>query len=201
MAWVAIDRAVKSVEEFDLEGPVADWRALRDEIRADVWAGGFDKDRNTFVQAYGSAPLDASLLLLAQVGFVEPDDPAYVGTVAAIEKELLSDGFVRRYRNATAADDGLAGEEGAFLACSFWLADAYAMMGRLDEARQLFERLSGIRNDLGLLAEEYDPVNRRFAGNFPQAFSHIGLINTAANLSRGAQPSEQRRSGTEPPAE
>jgi len=193
MTWVVFDRAVKAVERQGLDGPVADWRALRDDIRADVWANGFDRSRNTFVQAYGEAPLDASLLLLAQVGFVQPDDPAFAGTVAAVEQELLSDGFVRRYRTDAAADDGVAGDEAAFLACSFWLADAYAMLGRLDDAQQLFERLMGIRNDLGLLAEEYDPVRRRFAGNFPQAFSHVGLINTASNLGRATQPNQQRR--------
>jgi GH15 family glucan-1,4-alpha-glucosidase len=191
MAWVAIDRAIKSAEAFGLEGPLAAWRVLRRTIHADVWANGFDKDRGCFVQAYGETALDASLLLMAQVGFIEPDDPAYVGTVEAIERELLIDGFVQRYQTQT-TDDGLPPGEGAFLACSFWLADAYAMIGRDADAVGLFERLLAIRNDLGLLAEEYDAKAGRFAGNFPQAFSHIGLINTASNLTRRQKPNEQR---------
>jgi GH15 family glucan-1,4-alpha-glucosidase len=193
MAWVAIDRAVKAVEQFGREGPVAEWRTLRDEIRADVMAHGFDAARNTFVQAYGAAAVDASLLLLAQVGFVQPDDPAYAGTVAMVESELLSNGYVLRYATEDAADDGLPPGEAAFLACSFWLADAYALIGKRDKAQALFARLLGIRNDLGLLAEEYDPLKQRLAGNFPQAFSHIGLINTAANLSRSAETVPQKR--------
>ena len=191
MAWVAIDRAIKSAEAFGLEGRLEDWRVLRRTIHADVWANGFDRDRNCFTQAYGESALDASLLLLAQVGFIEPDDPAYVGTVEAIERELLVDGFVQRYQTQK-TDDGLPPGEGAFLACSFWLADAYAMIGRGEDARELFERLLSIRNDLGLLAEEYDAKAGRFAGNFPQAFSHIGLINTASNLTHRQKPNEQR---------
>lgn len=191
MAWVAIDRAIKSAEAFGLDGPVADWRALRETIKADVWAHGFDRARNTFTQTYGAPALDASLLLLAQVGFLEPNDPAYIGTVEAIERELLVDGFVQRYRTE-ATDDGLPPGEAAFLACSFWLADAYAMIGRDADARRLFERLIAVANDVGLLAEEYDPGSCRFAGNFPQAFSHIGLINTASNLTRHRKPNEQR---------
>jgi GH15 family glucan-1,4-alpha-glucosidase len=191
MAWVAIDRAIRSAEVFGLEGPLDDWRALRRTIHADVWANGFDRDRNCFVQAYGEKTLDASLLLLAQVGFLKPDDPGYLGTVEAIERELLIDGFVQRYQTAE-TDDGLPPGEGAFLACSFWLADAYAITGRHEDARRLFERLLEIRNDVGLLAEEYDPRARRFAGNFPQAFSHIGLVNTASNLSHAKKPNEQR---------
>ena len=191
MAWVAVDRAIQSAEMFDLEGPVEEWRALCDQIRADIHANGFDKARNTFVQAYGEETLDASLLLLAQVGFIAADDPAFVGTVEAIERELMVDGFVQRYPTEK-TDDGLPPGEGLFLACSFWLADAYAMIGRIDDARQLFDRLLALRNDVGLLAEEYDPVAKRFAGNFPQAFSHIGLVNTAANLAHSRKPNDQR---------
>ena len=191
MAWVAVDRAIKGVEAFGLEGPVERWRAVREAIQADVWAHGFDRTRNTFVQAYGQDELDASLLLLAQVGFIDPLNPAYVGTVEAIERDLLVDGFVRRYRTRE-TDDGLPPGEGAFLACSFWLADAYAMIGREDDAYALFERLLDVRNDLGLLAEEYDPASGRLAGNFPQAFSHIALINTAFNLTHAHKPNRQR---------
>ncbi|MBV9994875.1 MAG: glycoside hydrolase family 15 protein [Caulobacteraceae bacterium] len=191
MAWVAVDRAIRSAEDFGLEGPLEDWRALREALAADVWANGFDAARNTFVQAYGEPQLDASLLLLAQVGFLAPSHPAYVGTVEAIERELLVNGFVQRYRTR-ASVDGLPPGEGAFLACSFWLADAYALIGRPDDARRLFERLLGVRNDVGLLSEEYDVRGGRLAGNFPQAFSHIALINTAANLTHATKPSEQR---------
>ena len=191
MAWVAVDRAIKSAEMFELEGPVADWRALCDQIRADVMANGYDASRNTFVQAYGEAALDASLLLLGQVGFLEADDPRFIGTVEAIEQELLVGGFVQRYPTEK-TDDGLPPGEGVFLACSFWLADAYALIGREEDARNLFARLLALRNDLGLLAEEYDPIAKRFAGNFPQAFSHIGLVNTAANLAPSHKPNDQR---------
>jgi len=193
MAWVAVDRAIKSAEMFDLEGPVDEWRALCAQISADIHANGFDKTRNTFVQAYGEQTLDASLLLLAQVGFIAPEDPAFVGTVEAIERELLIDGFVQRYPTEK-TDDGLPPGEGLFLACSFWLADAYAMIGRIEDGRALFDRLLALRNDVGLLAEEYDPVAKRFAGNFPQAFSHIGLVNTAANLVHSRRPNDQRSS-------
>ena len=191
MAWVAVDRAIKSAEMFELEGPVAEWRKLCDQIRADVMANGFDASRNTFVQAYGEPALDASLLLLGQVGFVEADDPRFIGTVEAIERELLVGGFVQRYPTEK-TDDGLPPGEGVFLACSFWLADAFALIGRDEDARNLFERLLALRNDLGLLAEEYDPIAKRFAGNFPQAFSHIGLVNTAANLAPSHKPNDQR---------
>jgi GH15 family glucan-1,4-alpha-glucosidase len=183
MAWVALDRAIKSAGICGLEAPLEAWETVRAAIHADVWANGFDRARNTFVQAYGAPELDASLLRLAQVGFIDPLDPAYVGTVEAIERELLVDGFLQRYRTQK-GDDGLPPGEGAFLACSFWLADAYAAIGRIDDARELFERLLGIQNDLGLLAEEYDSAGKRFAGNFPQAFSHVGLVNTAANLAQ-----------------
>ena len=191
MAWVAVDRAIRGAEDFGLDGPLDDWRALRDEIKAHVWDQGFDHHRGCFKRAYDDATLDASLLLLAQVGFIEARDPAYVATVEAIERELLVDGFVLRYQTAKGGD-GLPPGEGAFLACSFWLADAYAMIGRKDDARRLFERLLALSNDVGLLAEEYDSANQRFAGNFPQAFSHIGLINTAFNLTHPDKPNIQR---------
>ena len=194
MAWVAFDRAIKGVEQHGLAGPVEKWRTLRDKISKEVCSKGFDDSRNTFRAAYGSEELDASLLLIAQTGFVKPDDPRYVGTVAEIEQELLADGFVRRYRTHK-VDDGLEPGEGAFLACSFWLADAYASIGRLDDAEKLFKRLLSIRNDLGLLAEEYEPSERRLQGNFPQAFSHVALINTAFNLTRLEKPQEQRADG------
>jgi GH15 family glucan-1,4-alpha-glucosidase len=199
MCWVAFDRAVKSAERFGLNGPLDRWRAVRDEIHADVCAQGFDARRNTFVQHYGGTALDASLLLLPQTGFLPPEDPRVRGTIAAIERELVRDGLVLRY-STDEVEDGLEGREGAFLACSFWLADAYVMTGRLDEAAALFERLLGIRNDLGLLAEEYDPSERRQLGNFPQGFSHIGLVNTAFNLVNAHGPAEQRskRAGSGP---
>lgn len=191
MAWVAFDRAIKAVEHSGLRGPVEKWRALRDEIHGEVLARGYDRGRNTFVQHYDGTALDASLLLMAEVGFLPPEDPRFRGTVEAIERELVEDGLVLRYR-AAETDDGLSGEEGTFLVCSFWLADAYTMIGRRDDAEALFERLLALRNDLGLLAEEYDPRLRRQLGNFPQAFSHIGLINTAYNLRRVSGPAHQR---------
>jgi GH15 family glucan-1,4-alpha-glucosidase len=193
MAWVAFDRAVRSVETFGLDGRVDRWRGLRDEIHAEVCEKGFDPELGSFVQAYGSRQLDASLLLLPEVGFLPPDDPRIAGTVAAIERRLVVDGLVLRYDTAEVSD-GLPAGEGAFLACSFWLADVYVLMGRLDEARALFERLLSLRNDVGLLAEEYDPRAGRQLGNFPQAFSHVGLVNTALNLSRRLKPAEQRAS-------
>ena len=197
MAWVCFDRAIKAVEHHGHHGPVDDWRRIRDAIHADVCAKGFDPVRNTFKAAYDGTDLDASLLLLAQTGFLKADDPRFAGTVEAIEKELLSDGFVMRY-NTHGTDDGLRPGEGAFLACSFWLCDAYMSIGRDRDARQLFERLLAIRNDLGLLAEEYEPREKRHQGNFPQAFSHVGLINTAFNLTRGTKPAEQRADGLKP---
>lgn len=194
MAWVCFDRAVKAVEQYGLEGPVDKWRETRDAIQAEVFDKGFDRERNTFRAAYDSDLLDASLLLLAQTGFVKPDDPRFVGTVEAIEKTLLIDGFVQRY-NTHEMDDGLRPGEGSFLACSFWLVDAYTSIGRKPDAETLFKRLLSIRNDLGLLAEEYDPRAKRLLGNFPQAFSHIALINTAFNLTRADKPQEQRADG------
>ena len=191
MAWVAIDRAIRSAERFALEGPLDRWRALRADMHAAICARGFDRGRNSFVQHYGGRELDASLLLIPLVGFLPPTDPRVLGTLAAIERELLVDGFVQRYDTSEGAD-GLPPGEGAFLACSFWLADNYVLQGRHEEARALFARLLSLRNDVGLLAEEYDPRARRQVGNFPQAFSHIALINTALNLV-GAHPAETRR--------
>ena len=200
MCWVAFDRAVKSCEHFGLKGPVERWRAIRDEIHADICANGFDAQRNTFVQIYGGEALDAALLLIPQVGFLPPTDARVVGTVEAIERELLHDGFVMRY-STHKVDDGVGGTEGAFLACSFWLADAYVLLGRLDDARALFGRLLALRNDVGLLAEEYDAVRCQLVGNFPQGFSHIGLINTAYNLIRAHGPAQQRADRDAPTAE
>ncbi len=191
MAWVAFDRAIKAVEQCGFSGPVEKWRALREEIHREVLARGYDRGRNTFVQHYDGTALDASLLLMAEVGFLPPEDSRFRGTVEAIERELVEDGLVLRYRVGE-TEDGLAGEEGTFLVCSFWLADAYTMIGRPDDAEALFERLLSLRNDLGLLAEEYHPRLRRQLGNFPQAFSHIGLINTAYNLRRVSGPAQQR---------
>jgi GH15 family glucan-1,4-alpha-glucosidase len=191
MAWVAVDRAIRSAEEFALDGPLDDWREWRDEIHAQVCKHGYDEAQNCFVQSYGSKDLDASLLMLPLVGFLPAEDPRIAGTVAAIERDLLHDGFVLRYRTDPKID-GLAAGEGAFLACSFWLADNYVLLGRMDDARKLFEKLVGLCNDVGLLAEEYDPVAKRQIGNFPQAFSHIGLINTAYNLSRYSGPAAER---------
>ncbi|MEP6606144.1 MAG: glycoside hydrolase family 15 protein [Nitrosospira sp.] len=191
MTWTAFDRAIKAVEQFGLPGPVKRWRSLRDEIHGEVLARGYDSERNTFVQHYGGTALDASLLLMAEVGFLPPEDVRFRGTVEAIERELVEDGLVLRYR-AEESGDGLPGEEGTFLVCSFWLANSYTMIGRSKDAEALFERLLSLRNDLGLLAEEYHPRLRRQLGNFPQAFSHIGLINTAYNLRRVSGPAQQR---------
>ncbi|GAA1304255.1 glucoamylase [Planotetraspora silvatica] len=184
MAWVAADRMVRIVEELGRTGPVERWRAMRDRIHAEVCDKGFDAERGTFTQSYGSRELDAALLLIPIVGFLPPEDPRVVGTIDAIERELMTDGFVLRYPIAESNDvDGLPGAEGAFLACSFWLAEALALVGRKDEALELFERLLALCNDVGLLAEEYDPVEGRQLGNFPQAFTHIHLIRTAYALS------------------
>ena len=191
MAWVALDRGIKAMETSGLPGPLAAWRALRQTIHDEVCARGFDSRVGSFIQSYGSTELDASLLLLPTVGFLPVEDPRIRGTIAAVEQHLLVDGFVLRY-NTASGHDGLPPGEGAFLACSFWLADAYLLTGRVDEARQLFERLVGVATDLGLLAEEYDVTAARLVGNFPQAFSHIALVNTAYNLSRAEKPVEQR---------
>jgi GH15 family glucan-1,4-alpha-glucosidase len=198
MAWVAFDRAIRSAQEFGLDAPdIGRWRRVRDTIHREVLNRGFDRDKNSFVQSYGSSDLDASLLLLPIVGFLAPDDPRVVGTVTAVERELLDHGLVLRYRTDKGTD-GLPSGEGAFLACSFWLADNYVLMGRKDDARALFERLIALRNDVGLLAEEYDPVGNRQLGNFPQAFSHLALVNTAYNLS-GAGPAHHRSGVTRSP--
>jgi len=193
MAWVAFDRAVRSIQEFSLEGPLERWRDVGAAIHQEVCERGFDPDQNAFVQSFGAKALDASLLLIPIVGFLPPDDARVRGTVAAIERKLVRDGLVLRYDTGEGTD-GLPPGEGAFLACSFWLADNYVMLGRYDDARALFDRLLALRNDVGLLAEEYDPYNRRQLGNFPQAFSHLALINTAHNLASFAGPAHQRSS-------
>jgi GH15 family glucan-1,4-alpha-glucosidase len=191
MAWVAVDRAIKTVEHFGSTGPLEHWRELRARIHDDVCRRGFDAKRNSFVQYYGSRELDASLLLIPITGFLPPEDPRVLGTVEAIRRELTLDGFVMRYRTREYID-GLPPGEGVFLACSFWLADNLALQGRWEEAYGLFEKLLALRNDVGLLAEEYDPAGGRFLGNYPQAFSHIALINTAMNLGERTKPVEQR---------
>jgi GH15 family glucan-1,4-alpha-glucosidase len=185
MAWVAVDRAVRTLESWpELEGPIEKWRELRDEIHAEVCEKGFNKEKQAFTQYYGCDLLDASILMIPLVGFLPPEDPRVISTVEAIERELVDDGFVLRYRTTDdGAVDGLIGREGAFLACSFWLADCLHMIGRTDDAHDLFDRLLALCNDVGLLSEEYDPVLKRQVGNFPQAFSHVSLVNTACRLS------------------
>jgi GH15 family glucan-1,4-alpha-glucosidase len=187
-----MDRAVKAVEEFGLNGPVEKWRRLRREIHDQVCREGFDSDLNSFVQYYGSKRVDASLLMLPLVGFIPANDPRMVGTVEAIRKNLMEDGLVYRYHTSPEID-GLPRGEGAFLICSFWMADNLALQGRYAEARDIFERLLDLRNDVGLLSEQYDPETKRLVGNFPQAFSHVGLVNTARNLSMSRGPAQQRR--------
>ncbi|MDE1968914.1 MAG: glycoside hydrolase family 15 protein [Alphaproteobacteria bacterium] len=194
MAWVAFDRAVRSAEKFGLKGPAKRWAAVRDQIHREVCTQGIDSERGVFVQQFGGKALDAALLRIPLVGFLPPDDPRVIKTMDAVAHELTLDGLVRRYIPEH-APDGLAGDEGAFLICSFWLADNYALVGRRREARTLFERLLALRNDVGLLAEEYDPHARRLLGNFPQAFSHVGLINTAHNLTLHRGPAEHRVNG------
>jgi GH15 family glucan-1,4-alpha-glucosidase len=196
MAWVAFDRGVQAVERFGRKGPAAQWREIRARIHREVCEKGFDQQLNSFTQSYGSRQLDASLLVIPLVGFLPPDDARVIGTLAAIERELFRDGFVYRYGQDEDAQsvDGLAPGEGAFLPCTFWFADNLALQGRLDEAEEVFQRLLDLRNDLGLLAEEWDPSTRRQLGNFPQAFTHVALVNTAFNLDReeGSSPMEQR---------
>jgi GH15 family glucan-1,4-alpha-glucosidase len=183
MAWVAMDRAVAGVEQFGLDGPVERWRSVRDQIHQEVCDRSVDGERGCFVRAYESADVDASLLMIPLVGFLPPDDERVIRTVEVIQEELLTDGYVLRYRTDGAdAPDGLEGDEGAFLACSFWLVDNLALVGRHSEAQALFERLVGLCNDVGLLSEEYDVTTGRLVGNFPQAFSHVGLVNSAFNL-------------------
>jgi GH15 family glucan-1,4-alpha-glucosidase len=193
MAWVAIDRGIKAVEKFGLEGPVDRWRSLRDRMHATICGQGFDRPLNSFTQAFGSKLLDASLLMIPLVGFLEPKDPRVIGTIEAIQRGLYRDGFVVRY-DTNETNDGLPPGEGAFLPCTFWLADNLALVGKRHEAAEMFERLLKLRNDVGLLSEEYDPKAGRQLGNFPQAFSHIGLVNTALNLAKpGEGPAHQRR--------
>ncbi len=199
MAWVALDRAVRSIERHGVPGPLDRWRALRDHIHATVCEHGFSSAKNSFVQSFGESDLDASLLMIPLVGFLPPEDPRVRGTIAAVQRELMADGFVLRYRTES-GKDGLPPGEGAFLACSFWLADNLVLQNRKDEALELFEQLLALRNDVGLLAEEYDPRAKRLVGNFPQAFSHLSLIGTAMNLHnlamaerRGKEPAEAQR--------
>jgi len=196
LAWAGVDRAVQAVEHFGLDGPVERWKRLRDTIHADVCERGYDSKRRTFTQFYGSAGLDAALLLIPSVGFLPWDDERVAATVEAVQRELCEDGFLLRYRtDADGGVDGLPGREGAFLACSFWLADALHGIGRRREARALFERLLDLRNDVGLLSEEWDPKVKRHLGNTPQAFSHVGLVNTARHLSSTATGRERPMRG------
>jgi GH15 family glucan-1,4-alpha-glucosidase len=198
MAWVAADRAVRAVTRFGLDGPVARWRQLREDIFHEVCTQGYDPERATFTQYYGSAALDASLLLIPAVGFLPASDPRVAGTVAAIERELCPDGLVQRYPQSaqTAHVDGLPPGEGAFLTCTFWLADAHALAGDTARAREVFDRVLHLGNDLGLLAEEYDVGHRRMIGNFPQALSHLQLVDTAGNLSKAGGPAHRRAAGS-----
>jgi GH15 family glucan-1,4-alpha-glucosidase len=191
MAWVAMDRGVKAMERFGLEGPLDRWKQVRDAIHAQVLQEGFNQELGSFVQSYGSRELDASLLMIPLVGFLPARDPRMKGTVAAIERGLVTDGFVARYAPQQTID-GLPPGEGTFLPCTFWLADNLHLMGREAEARKLFERLLGLCNDVGLISEEYDPRAKRQLGNFPQAFTHVFLINTAHNLSRSQGPAQER---------
>jgi GH15 family glucan-1,4-alpha-glucosidase len=185
MAWVAADRMATAVRRHPgLHGPADRWEELRDTIRADVLAHGYNEKRGTFVQSYGDDGLDASLLLISRVGFLPGDDPRVLGTIDAISRELTDDGLVKRYQN-TESDDGLPGGEGLFLACSFWLVDALHLAGRQQDAVELFERLLTLRNDVGLLSEEWDPATGRQLGNTPQAFSHFPLVTSALQLHAG----------------
>ena len=197
MAWVVFDRAVRLAERFELEAPLDRWKRVRDEIHREVCERGYDPERRTFTQYYGSKELDASVLNIPLVGFLPGTDERVTGTIDAISRELGRDGFVSRYSTAE-TDDGLSGDEGQFLACSFWLVSALALNGRVDEARALFERLIGLANDLGLLAEEYDVARRRQVGNFPQAFSHLTLILAARAIS--AAEADATRAADEPQA-
>jgi GH15 family glucan-1,4-alpha-glucosidase len=198
MAWVAFDRVIRAVEYYgaerlQIDAPLDHWRAIRAEIHEQVCREGYDATRRTFTQHYGSEELDASCLLIPAVGFLPPSDERVIGTVEAVERSLTRDGFVERYSTGggTGSIDGLPGVEGVFLPCSFWLVDALAMIGRNEDARALFTRLLALRNDLGLLSEEYDPIGRRQLGNFPQAFTHLALINSAVRLSPGSGIEEQ----------
>ena len=200
MAWVAYDRAIKSAETFGLDGPLDEWRTLREQICDEVCEHGYDKELGTFVQAFGSKQLDANLLLLPCVGFLPVSDPRIERTIAAIESRLLRDGFVMRYSTED-VEDALPPGEGSFLACSFWLVDVYTLQGRLDDAERLFRRLVGLRNDLGLLSEEYDSGTKRLVGNFPQAFSHLALVNSAYNLTKTRKPVHHRAQDQHAPPE
>jgi len=200
MAWVAFDRGIKSAESFGLEGPVETWRELRDQIFAEVCERGFNKKLGSFVQAYDSDQLDASLLQLPCVGFLPVSDPRIAATIAAIETRLIRDGFVMRY-STDEVEDALPPGEGAFLACSFWLVDVYILQDRYDDAERLFRRLAALANDVGLLSEEYDPRAKRLVGNFPQAFSHLALLNSAHNLTGARKPVEQRAQDEHVPLE
>jgi GH15 family glucan-1,4-alpha-glucosidase len=186
MAWVAFDRAIKSAESFDLPAPLDHWHAVRAQIHADVCEKGYNAALNAFTQVYGGDELDASVLLLPLLGFLPPSDPRIAGTVAGVEKFLLHDGFVMRYRT-TEFDDGLPPGEGTFLACSFWMVDNLALQGRVKEATTMYERLLSLANDVGLLSEEYDPTAKRLVGNFPQGFSHVALVHTGLNLMKHKQ--------------
>jgi len=197
MAWVAFDRGIKIAQEFGLEGPVERWSEVAQAIHEDVCANGYDAELGSFVQSYGSKQLDGSLLLIPTTGFLPVDDPRIGGTVRAVEGRLLQNGFVMRHDPAE-VETGLAHGEGAFLACSFWLADALVLLGRGEEGQRLFERLLDLCNDVGLLSEEYDVRTKRLVGNFPQAFSHIALVNTAHNLERRSKPAEQRAGEVRP---
>jgi GH15 family glucan-1,4-alpha-glucosidase len=199
MAWVAFDRGIKSVEQFGFEAPIARWRKLRAQIHRQVCEQGYNAEVGAFVQSYGSTELDASALLISLVGFLPPSDPRIRSTIEVIGRRLARDGLVLRY-DTRRARDGLRGREGAFLACSFWYADNLVLLGRHEEAKELFERLLSLRNDVGLLAEEYDTATSRMVGNFPQAFSHVALINTAHNLARAQKPAEQRSGSKREPA-
>jgi GH15 family glucan-1,4-alpha-glucosidase len=199
LAWVALDRAICTIERFGMEGPIDRWRALRAQIHDEVCANGYDPKRETFTQSYGSAEIDAATLLIPLVGFLPPDDPRVKGTVRAVERELLVDGFVKRYTQPSLDTDGLPPGEGAFYACGFWLADNYVLQNRRKDAAKLFERLIGTANDVGLLSEEYDLERKCLVGNFPQAFSHVGLVNTAFNLAGDSKPADQRRGDADMP--
>jgi GH15 family glucan-1,4-alpha-glucosidase len=189
MVWAAFDRAVEAVEDHGLEGPVEQWRELRATVRAEILAKGFSEERNSFTQHYDTTEVDASLLLIPIVGFLPAGDPRVLGTIGAIEQDLMRDGLLLRYRTESGVD-GLAGDEHPFLACSWWLVSAYAMCGMVEKARALMDRLVGLLNDVGLAAEEYDPVRGHMVGNFPQAFSHLTLIGAAHALA------EAERRGT-----
>lgn len=208
MAWVGFDRMIRTARRAGLPAPVERWEAARDAVHDQICTLGYDERRNTFTQFYGSRGLDAALLLMPRVGFLPADDPRVVGTVEAVQRDLVEDGLVQRYRpdadppaghdGGESPLDGLPGGEGAFIACSFWLADALALQGRTDEARKLFERLLELTNDVGLLSEEWEPTAARQLGNTPQAFSHVGLINTALALERSPSHLATHRDQTGP---